>query len=471
MNSSLFRTKIIIILCVLLFSARFGLGQMYTSASGITVDSVLRAVNNERSTRNISTLRTDSRLSAAANYKSGDMIARSYFAHVDPDGHYIWDKIVASGYTPYTILGENLAVDFSDTEGLMSAWIDSPTHRANILNASFKDQGAGVALGSGSSSYSIAITNTFGAQPVAKTTTPPATTTPPVTAAPKTTTTPKKVTTTPKKVVTTPKVAQKKGISISINNTEPVIYHNNVTIVGTIDSSLPVTLHEKDGKLPDATVTPDASGNFIYSFKDLTSGEYGISAKVQVDTETVETPPYALEVQYNPPTLDPEKIVITPELTNEGLKLHVLGETTTDTTSVTATILSTTSQLPVADGKFEGDVLLTDKYLDFDSNQMVLSAEDKYGNKTENNIPLKGIKIPSEEDPNTFHNASQAPDLYNVFKYIVMFFGALFAFFLLTDSIILNRKKITSLDQIGGSSNFMILFLLLSSLALITWWH
>ena len=99
----------------------------------------------------------------AAQSKTDDMQARHYFAHVDPDGHYIWDKIVADGYTPYLELGENLAIEFYDTDSLISAWMNSPEHRANILNDGFQDQGMGLTFGNpATGQYHSAIANTFG---------------------------------------------------------------------------------------------------------------------------------------------------------------------------------------------------------------------------------------------------------------------------------------------------------------------
>lgn len=139
------------------------------NASDLTITNILQAVNQQRQLRNLVLLNTDSRLSAAAQSKADDMQARHYFAHVDPDGNYIWPKIVSGGYTPYLQLGENLAIDFYDTDSLMAAWMNSPTHRANILNDGFKDQGMGLNLGdTASNQYYSTVANTFGALLVSK---------------------------------------------------------------------------------------------------------------------------------------------------------------------------------------------------------------------------------------------------------------------------------------------------------------
>ncbi len=132
-------------------------------ASDLVIQNILNGINEQRSLRNLPTLNTDSRLALAAQEKSDDMQKRHYFSHTDPEGNFIWNKIIAAGYTPYQTLGENLAIEFYNTESLIQAWMNSPTHRDNVLNESFKDQGIGINLGDEKlGQYHSAITNTFG---------------------------------------------------------------------------------------------------------------------------------------------------------------------------------------------------------------------------------------------------------------------------------------------------------------------
>jgi outer membrane biosynthesis protein TonB len=167
-NYSLLRPQILGILVILLLLVKISISlftpkNVEVRASDLTVANILNAVNEQRTLRNITTLSTNSKLSWAAQYKADDMQARHYFAHKDPDGNFIWNKIVEAGYTPYSQLGENLAIEFYDTESLVSAWMNSPTHRENLLNQGFKDQGMGLSLGAPSQGqYYSAIANTFG---------------------------------------------------------------------------------------------------------------------------------------------------------------------------------------------------------------------------------------------------------------------------------------------------------------------
>lgn len=172
-NKLLFNHKVLFFLLVIFAAVKLVLiivlPMPTLQASDLTADNILQAINSQRSSRNLVTLNTNSMLSSAAQSKTDDMQARHYFAHVDPDGNYIWPKIVAAGYTPYLQLGENLAIEFYDTESLVNAWMNSPTHRANILNDGFRDQGMGLNFGdSNAGQYHSIIANTFGTLLAAK---------------------------------------------------------------------------------------------------------------------------------------------------------------------------------------------------------------------------------------------------------------------------------------------------------------
>ncbi|MBI4050467.1 MAG: hypothetical protein HY396_00625 [Candidatus Doudnabacteria bacterium] len=154
--------KAFIIYGLILLILRLLLGTISAQGSAVESDVLMSLINQERSQRNVGELITHSSLLTAATQKSQDMIDRDYFAHIDPDGNYVWPKIVAAGYTPYRILGENLAVDFPTSEGMVKAWIDSPTHRANLLHPDFVDQGLVALYGDYKSRYTNLTTSLFG---------------------------------------------------------------------------------------------------------------------------------------------------------------------------------------------------------------------------------------------------------------------------------------------------------------------
>ncbi len=102
--------------------------------------------NEERSENNLPELVVNPLLTEAATLKAQDMAAKSYFAHVSPEGKTPWYWFELVGYT-YDYAGENLAVNFSDSKDVTDAWMNSPGHKANIVKANYKEMGTGVAFG------------------------------------------------------------------------------------------------------------------------------------------------------------------------------------------------------------------------------------------------------------------------------------------------------------------------------------
>ncbi|MDB5238104.1 MAG: hypothetical protein JWM46_374 [Candidatus Kaiserbacteria bacterium] len=102
--------------------------------------------NADRSSQGLSSLTEDPLLAQAAQAKANDMAAKGYFSHVSPDGKTPWYWFDSVKY-PYSYAGENLAVDFTDSQDVETAWMNSPMHRANILKAQYTRIGIGIAQG------------------------------------------------------------------------------------------------------------------------------------------------------------------------------------------------------------------------------------------------------------------------------------------------------------------------------------
>jgi ABC-type sugar transport system permease subunit len=102
--------------------------------------------NLERKQNNLSSLKANPILSEAAQLKANDMVAKDYFAHTSPEGLTPWHWLDEVGYK-YNYAGENLAVNFTDTEDVTNAWMKSPTHRANIVKNGYTEMGSAVATG------------------------------------------------------------------------------------------------------------------------------------------------------------------------------------------------------------------------------------------------------------------------------------------------------------------------------------
>lgn len=117
------------------------------AVSNVAPETVLAAVNAERQAQGLGFLQEDDSLTQAAQARANDIAEREYWSHTAPTGEQAWDFIHEAGYT-YRLAGENLARDFVDVEELTSAWLASPTHRANVLNGQFQEAGIAVASGS-----------------------------------------------------------------------------------------------------------------------------------------------------------------------------------------------------------------------------------------------------------------------------------------------------------------------------------
>jgi hypothetical protein len=135
-------------------------------ASDWMVSTILPAVivdltNGERSGDSLGQLRRNSSLDAAAQLKAQHMAEKEYFAHYSPDGVSPWFWFAQTNYN-FVHAGENLAIHFTDTNNLVDAWMDSPTHRANIMNGNYTEIGIGTAEGEFEGYKTVYVVQLFG---------------------------------------------------------------------------------------------------------------------------------------------------------------------------------------------------------------------------------------------------------------------------------------------------------------------
>ncbi|MFJ3996414.1 sigma-70 family RNA polymerase sigma factor [Streptomyces parvus] len=105
-------------------------------------EQVAQLVNTERSKEGCGPVSVNGLLNTAAQRHSADMAAQDYFSHTSQDGRDPGDRITAAGYR-WSTYGENIAKGQRTPADVMQSWMDSPGHRANILNCSFKEIGMG----------------------------------------------------------------------------------------------------------------------------------------------------------------------------------------------------------------------------------------------------------------------------------------------------------------------------------------
>ncbi len=111
------------------------------------VDAVLvDLANKDRTANDLKPLTVNPTLQKAAELKVEDMATKGYFAHTSPEGITPWHWFSQAGYS-FTYAGENLAMDFSESPDVETAWMNSPLHRENILNNKFTQIGIAVRTG------------------------------------------------------------------------------------------------------------------------------------------------------------------------------------------------------------------------------------------------------------------------------------------------------------------------------------
>ncbi|MEF9959527.1 MAG: CAP domain-containing protein, partial [Niameybacter sp.] len=103
---------------------------------------VLELVNVERSKQGLKPLQMDESVRNVARVKSSDMRKNNYFDHNSPVYGSPFDMLKQFGIS-YRSAGENIAQGYSSPEAVVEGWMNSPGHRANILNSSFTHIGVG----------------------------------------------------------------------------------------------------------------------------------------------------------------------------------------------------------------------------------------------------------------------------------------------------------------------------------------
>lgn len=117
--------------------------------------------NKERTAQQLPALTESKLLNTAAQQKAEDMATLGYFAHVSPEGKTPWYWIDRVGYQ-YEYAGENLAVNFTDSKDVTTAWMNSPTHRANIIKANYTQIGTGVSTGQYEGKEAVFVAQVYG---------------------------------------------------------------------------------------------------------------------------------------------------------------------------------------------------------------------------------------------------------------------------------------------------------------------
>lgn len=121
-------------------------GSVLGKVTNVTANSLLADTNDVRSHDGLTPLKLNTKLTQAAEMKAQDMIDKGYWSHNSPSGVEPWYWVDQSGYS-YQEAGENLAKNFNNSKATIDAWMNSQTHRDNILKPAYKDVGFAVKSG------------------------------------------------------------------------------------------------------------------------------------------------------------------------------------------------------------------------------------------------------------------------------------------------------------------------------------
>lgn len=130
-------------------------------AAAVVTASLVTLLNTDRADNNLPTLTVNPVLTAVAQAKADDMAKLGYFAHNSPEGKTPWYWFKQEGYS-FVSAGENLAIDFSDSADVERAWMNSPGHRANLLNTTFTEVGIATAVGNYNGHKTTFVVQAFG---------------------------------------------------------------------------------------------------------------------------------------------------------------------------------------------------------------------------------------------------------------------------------------------------------------------
>lgn len=129
--------------------------------TSIYQNEIVSLTNQERIKNGSPGLKESSLLNQAAAKKAAHMFSKNYWAHYAPDGTSPWYFFNLVGYK-YSWAGENLARDFQTSQGVVQGWMNSPSHKTNLLNSSYTEIGVAVVNGTLQGEETTLVVQLFG---------------------------------------------------------------------------------------------------------------------------------------------------------------------------------------------------------------------------------------------------------------------------------------------------------------------
>ncbi len=386
----------LVIYVVVIFLFNIVVGQLQISSVYADVDaSALYGLHNStRSSNGLPTLSINQQLVTSATNKAKAMLDSDCWDHYCPPGTSPWSFILNTGYE-YVYAGENLGEGFTNSSTLMNAWMNSATHRANILNSNFIEIGIGFASGpfQGNTNNTVVVVHFGARQKVAPTASPKPLQQVSVNTNQNTTTpTSKPILPTPTRQIlptSVPSVIIESPLDGSVlNNSQPEIKGQKPET-----STLDIVINDKSlGKV-------DAKGS-NFSFRPsiaLVEGEQNLKTVTYINNKLVtESETISFTIDTTPPVIE-----------EESLKVSYKNDTEKDIISITLKTMSDSIKVStnVENNGFakldSGEWILEIGKESIPGNAIIaITSEDKAGNKSILEIP--GEEILGYFDHNLF---------------------------------------------------------------------
>lgn len=145
-------SKQFVVIIVIFISGIIPIGQVNAtevlaeSGNNQFTNEIISLTNIERVENGVKELEFNEILASAAQMKADNMAEESYFSHTSPDGISPWHWFYEAGYKP-RYAGENLALSYSTTTKIIDSWMNSPSHRSNIVKEQYTEIGIGISKG------------------------------------------------------------------------------------------------------------------------------------------------------------------------------------------------------------------------------------------------------------------------------------------------------------------------------------
>ncbi len=144
-NHNKFRRGILLLVTIFIFAFNVFI-PVKADNTALTIDQLLKEHNQVRAEGGLGSLRLNESLNLSAESKALAMLNSNCWDHYCPDGKSPWEFFSESGYQ-YVFAGENLAEGFANSNTAMTAWMNSKTHKENIMRTEFTEVGFGIISG------------------------------------------------------------------------------------------------------------------------------------------------------------------------------------------------------------------------------------------------------------------------------------------------------------------------------------